>query len=93
MVWYAPITWLADQLVKQDDLNQQLRDNLNVLATPVNTSTGKIIAIDATRFESLDGSALTGVAKLAGTNTYGSGKQDFSAGRVVLPVGSDRWAT
>lgn len=95
-VWTPPVTWLADQLVKQDDLNQQIRDNLTILAVPIDTTTGKIQAISSTYFASLDGSNLTGIARLAGTNTYTSGKQDFNGGastRLALPVGADKWAT
>jgi hypothetical protein len=28
MPWHTPITWVVDQLVSEDDLNTQLRDNL-----------------------------------------------------------------
>lgn len=31
MAWTTPITWTASQLVDEDDLNQQVRDNLNYL--------------------------------------------------------------
>ena len=96
MVWTAPITWVADQLVKQDDLNEQIRDNLLILATAINTATGKIPAISSTYFADLSGANLTGVATLAGTNTFSTGKQDFNGGaatRIALPVGADKWAT
>lgn len=96
MVWTPPSTWLADQLVKADDLNQQIRDNLGILAVAIDTVTGNIPAISSTYFASLDGSNLTGVARLSGTNTYVAGKQDFNGGastRVVLPTGANKWAT
>lgn len=31
MPWHTPITWVADQLVTETQLNQQLRDNLSYL--------------------------------------------------------------
>lgn len=95
MAWTAPMTWNADLLVNQGDLNAQIRDNLTVLAVPIDTATGKIRAIDATCFLSLDGSAITGIARLATANSF-SGRNDFgggAGGRLVLPVGTDKWAT
>jgi hypothetical protein len=34
MVWTAPKTWLADELVTASNLNLHLRDNLNILKIP-----------------------------------------------------------
>lgn len=34
MAWTTPASWSVDQLVTADDLNTQLRDNLNALKTP-----------------------------------------------------------
>jgi hypothetical protein len=96
MVWTPPSTFVADQLVSQADLNAQIRDNLLILAVAIDTATGKIPAISSTYFASLSAANLTGIALLSGTNTYTSGKQDFSGGastRVVLPTGASKWAT
>jgi len=94
MAWTTPASWSADQLVAAADLNLQLRDNMNVLITPLDTATGKIRALDSTCFVSLDGTNLTGIAKLASVNTL-TAKNDFSSGsgRLVVPVGASKWAT
>jgi len=93
MAWTDPVTWTADQLVKAVDLNAQIRDNMLVLKIALDDD-GRITAIDATRFASLDGSNLTGVARLGQANTY-TAKQDYggAGGRLVTPVGADLWAT
>jgi hypothetical protein len=94
MAWTTPRTWVAGELVHENDLNVHVRDNLLLLKTPISDS-GQIIAINATFFESLDGTALTGVGKLATANDFTVGTQNFNAGastRVVLPVGVDKWA-
>lgn len=95
MAWHSPKTWVAGELVKEGDLNEQIRDNMLVLKTAINDS-GKIVAISATYFASLDGTNLTGLAKLAAGNTFSAGVQDFNGGsttRFIAPVGSDKWAT
>lgn len=33
-IWTTPITWNVDQLVTNDDLNEQVRDNLEYLLSP-----------------------------------------------------------
>mgnify|MGYP003422360300 CR=1 FL=1 len=35
MAWTTPITWTAGQVVDEDDLNEQIRDNMNFLNTAV----------------------------------------------------------
>ena len=86
MAWTAPRTWVSGELVKADDLNTHIRDNQTVLKVPIGAA-GKIIALTLTYFESLDTAALTGIARLAATNTY-TGKNSFSgaSARVVLPT-------
>ena len=94
MAWTDPKTWAADDLVGAAELNTYLRDNSNVLAIAINTATGKIPAISSSYFESLDGANITGVAHTAANNTYSaSTKQDFSGGRLLVPTGTDKWAT
>lgn len=95
MAWTSPATWTFEQLVTESDLNVQLRDNLLILKTPMNDS-GKIHAISSTYFVDLSGTNLTGIAKLASANTYTAGNNNFNGGsgvRVILPVGTDKWAT
>ena len=94
MAWTTPRTWAAGALVTADDLNEQVRDNLDVLKTSIDSS-GKLKALDSAGVADLSGTNLTGVAKTAGANTY-AGKQDFNSGatvRLVLPVGPRKWAT
>lgn len=94
MAWTTPKTWLAGELVTETSLNTYIRDNQNILKTPID-NTGKIVAINSSYFASLDGSNLTGIPTLAGDNNW-TGENDFDTGgtgRVVLPVGTDQWAT
>jgi hypothetical protein len=93
MAWTTPRTWLAGELVKEGDLNAQIRDNLGVLKTPL-TDAGKIIALSATYVDDLSGTNLTGVAKLGAANDYTAGLQNFNAGattRFVAPIGPDKY--
>lgn len=94
MSWTDPKTWIPGELVWEGDLNEQIRDNSLVLKTPCEDD-GRITALTSTQFANLDGSALTGVAKLAADNAFTDGVHDFSGGaaRIVLPVGTNRWAT
>jgi hypothetical protein len=81
--------------VAASHLNEQVRDNQTVLKTAL-TDAGKIVAISSTYFESLDGSELTGVAKLGASNDFSAGTHNYGSGagaRLVVPVGSSKWAT
>jgi hypothetical protein len=95
MAWTTPATFLAGQLVTEADLNVQIRDNENVLKTAIDDS-GKLTALTSSYVANLDGSALTGIALLGASNSFTAGTHDFNGGagtRVVLPVGSNKWAT
>lgn len=95
MAWTTPRTWIAGELIKEGDLNAHIRDNENVLKTSIDSS-GKIIALSSSYLANLDGSNLTGLAKLGAANSFTAGVNNFNAGsgtRVVLPVGTDKWAT
>jgi len=94
MAWTTPRNWLAGELVTETQLNEQIRDNLNVLKTPINDS-GKIIALSSSYVADLDAGELTGIPLLASDNVW-TGENDYDnggTGRVVLPVGADQWAT
>jgi hypothetical protein len=94
MAWTIPRTWLAGEMVKEGDLNAQIRDNMLLLATPIDTATGKISALSGTTLANLSGANLTGVAKTAAANSYTAGVNNFNAGattRLVFPVGADKW--
>lgn len=95
MAWTSPRTWVAGELVTEGNLNEQIRDNHNILKTSIDAN-GKIVALSSAYLADLSGTNLTGLAKLASANDFTSGKHNFNAGattRVVLPVGSDKWAT
>lgn len=95
MAWTAPRTWVAGELVTETLLNEQLRDNLLILKTSIDSS-GKLIALSSTYVADLSGANLTGLAKLASASTYTAGVQNFNGGatvRVILPVGADKWGT
>ncbi len=96
MAWTTPRTWIAGELVKEEDLNTHIRDNLNVLITSIDTATGKIKALSSSYLLDLSGTNLTGVAKLASNNVFSGGTHNFNgdaASRLVAPVGPDRWST
>jgi hypothetical protein len=95
MAWVTPKTWSLGQLVSANDLNEQIRDNLNHLALAVDTATGKIPALSSTYVSDLSGANLTGVSRLAFNDDFTAGVHNFGAGagsRLVLPVGADKWA-
>ena len=95
MVWTEPRTWNAGELVKQDDLNTHIRDNQEILKTSIEDD-GRITDISSDTFADLDGTSLTGLAKLAAANTFTDGVNDFGGGasaRLVLPTGPNKWAT
>jgi hypothetical protein len=95
MAWTTPRTWTIGELVIEDFLNQQIRDNMLLLKTSIDNN-GKIVAISSTYFASLDGSNITGVVKTALANDFTVGIQNFNGGsttRIVIPVGVDKWAT
>ena len=94
MAWTTPKTWTIGELVAAAGLNEQLRDNLNVLKLAVNDS-GKIHALSSTYLADLSGANLTGVLKTGAANNFTAGVQNFNGGsgtRFVLPVGADKWA-
>ena len=94
MAWTTPRTWVAGELVTEGNLNEQIRDNHNILKTSLDDD-GKIVSLSSAHLADLSGLNLTGLAKLASANDFASGKQNFNAGtaKVVLPVGADKWAT
>jgi len=95
MAWVTPSTWAIGQLVSAADLNEQIRDNLSHLKLLVNDD-GEIPALSSTYIADLSGTNLTGIVKLAAANDHTAGVNDFGAGaggRLVLPVGADKWAT
>lgn len=94
MAWTTPRTWPIGSLVVAADLNEQIRDNQIHLKLLVNDA-GKIPILSSTYVADLSGANLTGVAKLAAANSFTAGVHNFNGGsgtRLVLPVGSDKWA-
>jgi hypothetical protein len=93
MAWTTPATWTPNQLVTATDLNQQIRDNMTILAVPVDTATGKISALSSSTLADLSGANLTGVVKTASANTLTAKNTYSGAGRLVIPTGADKWGT
>lgn len=94
MAWVTPRTWSAGQLVTASDMNE-LRDCLNHLKIAVDNN-GKIPALSSAYVTDLSGANLTNVVKTTVDNDFTAGVQNFNGGagtRLVLPTGSDRWAT
>jgi hypothetical protein len=95
MVWSAPKTWVAGELVTETNLNQEVRDNQLILKTSLDAN-GKLVALTATYLANLSGASLTGLALIASGNTHTAGVQNFNGGstvRLVIPVGADKWGT
>lgn len=95
MAWTTPRTWVAGELVTESILNEQIRDNFNILTTSID-DTGKIVALNGSYLADLSGASLTGLAKLASGNTFTAGVHNFNGGtttRLILPVGANKWAT
>jgi hypothetical protein len=90
MAWTTPRTWISGELVKEDDLNTHVRDNLLVLKTSID-DTGKIRALSSTYLANTSGMNLTGIAKLATDNVF-TGKNTFDW-YLKIPIGPNRWAT
>ena len=94
MAWTTPRTWALGALVSAAELNEQIRDNHTHLKLLVNDA-GKIPILSSTYVADMSGANLTGVARLALANSFTAGVHNFNGGsgaRLVLPVGSDRWA-
>lgn len=94
MAWSTPKTWAIGSLVSAADLNEQIRDNQAHLKLLVDDN-GKIPILSSTYLADLSGANLSGVVKLAVSNTFTAGVHNFNGGsgtRLVLPVGADRWA-
>lgn len=88
MPWTAPITWVDDVVYDEDDLNEQLRDNSEVLKV-CRSDNGMIVAISSTYFADLDGTNITGLVDVTAANTWLAKNSFTGAGRIVLPVGTD----
>jgi hypothetical protein len=63
-VWTTPITWSVDQLVTNDDLNEQVRDNLEYLLSPnhqqiIYNNGGNLTITNVVSFQDIDSANLT----------------------------------
>lgn len=63
-IWTTPITWNVDQLVTNDDLNEQVRDNLEYLLSPnhqriVRDNGGDYSITNVTTFQDVDSTNLS----------------------------------
>lgn len=91
MAWTTPRTWSPGETVTASLMNAHIRDNENVLKTPI-TDAGLIRAINGTYFSSLDGSLLTGcratALKVDSATHTGSGTGETDATTYTLPAGT-----
>jgi hypothetical protein len=57
MAWTSPATWVTNQLVTANDLNTQVRDNLNALKNPAGSivTLTSPISTSSTSFVEVDG--------------------------------------
>lgn len=63
-IWTPPITWQVDQLVTNDDLNEQVRDNLEYLLSPshlriLRDNSGTYNITSVTTFQDIDAANLS----------------------------------
>jgi len=86
MAWTTPITWVASVIYDETDLNQQIRDNMEVIKFSRNDA-GKIHALTSTYFASLDASTITGINDFNTSNAWNM-KNDFSGGNARVRVGA-----
>ena len=62
--WTTPVTWNVDQLVTNDDLNEQVRDNLEYLLSPnhdriLRDNSGDYAITGVTAFQDIDSTNLS----------------------------------
>jgi hypothetical protein len=63
-IWTTPITWNVDQLVTNDDLNEQVRDNLEYLLSPnhqqiIRDNAGNYTLTNTLTFQDIDSTNLS----------------------------------
>lgn len=87
MAWTTPRTWVYNEVVTAALFNTHIRDNQGILKTSIDDA-GKIVALSSTYLANLSGANLTGVPQ-ASDDQDATGKNDYSGGRFVVPVGTD----
>lgn len=87
MAWTTPRTWVYNEVVTAALFNAQLRDNEGIISTAIN-SNGKVRGLSSTYLANLSGANLEGVPQNADDQEY-TGQNDYSGGKVVVPVGTD----
>lgn len=92
MAWTTPRTWVDGETPTATIFNAHLTDNISVLKTPID-DLGRIRGLTSSYVADLTGTNLTGLAKLAASNTFTAGRHYFAiAGGLKVPVGTDKWA-
>lgn len=87
MAWTTPRTWSPGETVTASLMNAHVRDNMNILKTPI-TDSGLIQAINSTYFSSLAGGLITGLTrslKQDGAAHVGSTTVETDASTYTLP--------
>lgn len=90
MAWTTPRTWVAGETVTAQLMNAHVRDNLNILKTPIDDN-GKVQALSSTYLANLDGSNLTNIPKKLNSQytpvgNVGGGEDDLMS--YTLPGGT-----
>ena len=97
MAWTTPRTWVTGELVTVGVFNQQIRDNFVILRSArFADADSRLRGVNSTYVEDLSGTTLQNVALLGAANTYSAGSWDFGFGsgaRLVIPYGTNKWAT
>lgn len=92
MAWSTPRTWVTDEVVTAALVNAHLRDNMEILETPRDSS-GRVEGLTSAELADLSPANLTGLAtRLTGSDYTQRNRFDQGEGtRVVVPVGTDLW--
>lgn len=91
MAWTAPRTWVASENTTAVLFNAHLRDNPDFIKDVMN-DVGKFLGITSAYLEDLDGTNVAGLIQPTDDNDH-EGVNNFnnSGGRVVIPVGADKY--
>jgi len=92
MSWTTPRTWVDGEVTTAAQFDAHIRDNLTVLKVTRNAE-GRLIELSSTTIEDLTAPD-KGMAGVGSNNNFTGGSTKFSgAGRLVLPVGADKYVS
>jgi len=92
MSWSVPRTWVNGEVPTAAMLNGHMRDNETIVKV-ARDSLGRITALSSTYLADLSSSNLTGLARGTAANSFTAGRTRLlDAARIVVPVGTDKFA-